>query len=127
MSEIRSAPRLARNAVLAAAAVLLTAAVLTLAVVRPGTRPQACPTGEDWVVAGPAGVAMAGYETPAEASAAAKSATGTTARPNTGNPAAGAAGTATDATPASTGGLILAGCVDTDRLHPVPISTDGRG
>jgi hypothetical protein len=123
MPEIRSAPRLARNAVLATAAVLLTAAVLTLAVVRPGTRPEACPSGEDWVVAQPIGVAMADYQTPA---------TSPTAKRGTGNPAAGAAGTATGSSAAGAategaGAVLLAGCVDTDRLHPVPLSTDGRG
>jgi hypothetical protein len=130
MPEIPSAPRLARNTALAAAAVLLTAAALTLAVLKPGGHPQACPSGEEWIIAAPVGVAMANYDT-------------------AGNPAAGAAGTATTPGTATASGtapssaigepvdgvgadpaadvLLLAGCIDTDRLHPIPVSTDGRG
>lgn len=132
MPEIRSAPRLARNFALATAAVLLTAAVLTLAVLQPGSHPQACPGGEDWIVAEPAGVAMADYgsaATPGTVSpgtvspGAAAGAGGTAAR----TPGTTSAGTTSADATAAAGVLLLAGCLDTDRLHPIPASTDGRG
>jgi hypothetical protein len=129
MPEIEHAPRLARNVALAAIAVLATTAVLTLVVLRPGSHPRACPGGEEWIVAEPAGIAMAGYESTAPASTSATTgssaaATGSTA----GGAAGGAAGTATATDPAAAvAAPLLAGCVDTGRLHPVPLSTDGRG
>jgi hypothetical protein len=121
MPEIRYAPRLARNLALAAAAVLLTATVLTLAVLAPGSRARGCPSGEDWIVAAPLGASMAGYD---DSAALPKTAAlpRTAAPSGTAGSAEGAAGAAAAATP-----LLLVGCVDTNRLHPVPVSTDGRG
>jgi hypothetical protein len=129
MPDIRRAPRLARNLALATAAVLVTAAVLTIAVLRPGSHTQTCPGGEDWVIAEPAvALAGAGYQSPApKAAATAPVPRGTTPR-GSADAAGGAAGGTTATSDSATGNpLLLAGCVDTDRLRPVPLSTDGRG
>jgi hypothetical protein len=124
MPEIRSAPRFARNLALAAAAVLLTATVLTIAVLAPGSRARGCPSGEDWIVAAPLGASMAGYD---DSTALPRSALPHTAQPRTSAPAGTASSAEGAAGAAAASPLLLVGCVDTNRLHPVPLSTDGRG
>jgi hypothetical protein len=106
MAEIRRSPRLARNTALAALAVLGTTALVTLTAVRPGADAQSCPGGEAWVVAEPAELSMIDYD--------AKPMESATALPAGGPSAAAAA-------------VVLSGCVDTDRLHPAPVTGDGRG
>jgi hypothetical protein len=110
MAESGRSPHLARNAVLAALAVLGTTAAVTVTAVRPGAGEQVCPAGEDWVVAQPLGLAMAGYGR------------GTPDAPPLPD-AATLPGTAAGATSP----LVLAGCVDIDLLHPMPLTGDGRG
>jgi len=122
MADTGRSPHLARNAALAALVILGSTAAVTAGAVRPGARTESCPGGEDWVVAQPVGVTMP------------------TAHGNRGAPAApGALGgsrlapTRSAAPPA--GGraqpvaapLTLAGCVDTERLDPMPAGGDGRG
>src|SRR5947199_7374720 len=100
-------PHLARNAVLAAVAVLGTTAAVTATAVRPGAGGQECPGGEDWVVAEPVGVTVAEYGVAADADPATLPGIGTL--------------------PGAWSPVVLAGCVDTDLLHPMPVTGDGRG
>jgi hypothetical protein len=99
-------PHLARNSVLAAIAVLGTTAAMTVTAVRSGGGDRDCPGGEAWVVAQPVGVAVAGY--------------GAAGAGPGGLPAIGSL-------PGAWSRVELAGCVDTDLLHPLPLTGDGRG
>ncbi len=124
MAEIRPSPRLARNAVLAALAVLATTAAVTAGAVRPGAGEQTCPGGQDWVVAEPVGVAVAGYEpaTPPDAAALPDAA----APRETGTADTVTADTVTQAAAAAQQPT-MAGCLNTDLLDPTPVTGDGRG
>ena len=95
MAPHSGSPHLARNAVLAVLAVLGTTAAVTAGAAGAGR--DSCPGGEDWVVAQPVVVALAGY------------------------------GVSSTTGGADTAPVVLTGCVDTERLHPVPGAGDGRG
>jgi hypothetical protein len=126
MANTGRSPRLARNAALAALVILGSTAAVTASAVRPGTGTEDCPGGEDWVIAQPVEATMAGAHgdhrtdpgVPGGSSTSGGSAR-TPARPAT-PPAVGSAR-------AVAAPLTLAGCVDTERLHPMPASGDGRG
>lgn len=93
-------PRLARNVVLAGLAVLATAAAVIVAASPTGPVAETCPAGQHWVEAQPVGVLLTQY---------------------------GLASSTQPVTTAEPTNLRLAGCVDIDRLHPLPIPIDGRG
>jgi hypothetical protein len=135
MAESGRSPRLARNAVLAGLAVLGTTAAVTVTAVRPGAGEQACPGGEDWVIAQPLGLAMAGYGAggapyaPTLPEAATLPDAAGPPRPGTlpGTGSLPGNGTLPGAEAGGVSPLVLAGCVDTDLLHPMPVTGDGRG
>jgi hypothetical protein len=120
MTDTGRSPRLARNAALAALVILGSSAAVTAGAVRPGTGTEGCPVGEDWVIAQPVEATMAesggnhGAD-PGPPGGSARTPTRPAAPPGVGSAQAVAAP------------LTLAGCVDTERLHPVPASGDGRG
>jgi len=96
---------------LASLAVLATAAAVTLVAVRSGPGGAGCPAEQSWVQAQPVGVSFAVYGVGIEVTGGAR-----------GGPADTVAGAVV-----SPRSPVLAGCVDTDRLHPMPAPVDGRG
>jgi hypothetical protein len=142
MAETGRSPHLARNAALAALVVFGSAAAVTAGAVRPGAHTESCPGGEDWVVAQPVDVPMAGYgpgtrpRVPGPPGSAAsppeRAIPGIPADPGAlggsiRTPARSAAPPAGGSAQTAAAPLTLAGCVETERLHPMPAGGDGRG
>src|SRR5215468_6839600 len=122
MADTGRSPHLARNAALAALVIFGSTAAVTAGVVRPSARTESCPGGADWVVAQPVEVTM----TRAHGNRGAAADPGTLSGPwraptRSAAPAAGGSAQAVAAP------LTLAGCVGTERLHPIPAGDDGRG
>jgi hypothetical protein len=139
MADTGRSPHLARNAALAALVILASTAAVTAGAVRPGARTESCPGGEDWVVTQPVDATMTGYGLDTRASAPGSPAS-PGKRATAGAPAHSGALGGSRRTPARSaaplvGGsaqvvatpLTLAGCVNTERLHPLPAGNDGRG
>jgi len=131
MADTGRSPRLARNAALAALVILGSTAAVTAGAVRPSTGTESCPGGEDWVIAQPVEATLAGTHGNNGANAGAPDGR---VPGGPGTPGGSARTPSKPATPPAVGSaqavaapLTLAGCVDTERLHPVPASGDGRG
>jgi hypothetical protein len=148
MADTGRSPHLARNAALAALVILGSTAAVTAGAVRPGARTESCPGGEDWVVTQPVDATMTGYgpgtRPGAPAAPGSPNSPGSPASPGkratAGAPAhpgalGGSRRTPTRSAAPPVGGsaqvvatpLTLAGCVNTERLHPLPAGNDGRG